>query len=339
LIVAVHSECGQVGYGEGCPRSYVTGETVETGRQFIRKIRDAISEDVSDVESLRSWIDAHKMAIDENPSAFCAVEIAILDLLGKVNGCPVEAIVGTSPLEAVFGYSAVLGDAPYPAFWWQFRRYWKRGFRDFKIKVSGDLIRDKRKLSLLGRKAEQNLRVRVDANNLWTSADDCIRHVGSLCCDIFAIEEPLQPHDLDGFRQVGAGCSAKVILDESVTRIEHLDGLDDPGRWIVNIRVSKMGGIIRSLDVAQRAVRSGIGVIVGAQVGETSILTRSALTIMNAAKPNLVASEGAFGTYLLKEDLTVPCLMFGSDGMLDAGSSSIRDGAGLGLRIKGRSLI
>ncbi len=79
-----------------------------------------------------------------------------------------------------------------------------------------------------------------------------------------------------------------------------------------------MGGIIRSLEVAQKAGQRGIGIIVGAQVGETSILTRAGLTIMSAIRPNLVASEGAFGTHLLQRDLTSPSLMFGAGGVLDA---------------------
>ena len=57
----------------------------------------------------------------------------------------------------------------------------------------------------------------------------------------------------------------------------------------------------------------GIGIIVGAQVGETSILTRASLAVMNEhAAITLIAAEGAFGTLLLEHDLTEPCLMFGS---------------------------
>ncbi len=37
LIVAAHSACGHVGYGEGCPRHYVTGETVESGVAFMAR--------------------------------------------------------------------------------------------------------------------------------------------------------------------------------------------------------------------------------------------------------------------------------------------------------------
>lgn len=202
-----------------------------------------------------------------------------------------------------FQYSAVLGDAPYLAYWWQYRRYWNQGFRDFKIKLSGDPRRDRRKIGLFRNKAYPPPRVRLDANNFWSSADACIRHIKGLSYDVFAIEEPLHEGDLAGFERVRQACGVKIILDESLSRIDQLDRLDETRGWIVNLRVSKMGGIIRSLDVAEKASHLGIGVIVGAQVGETSLLTRAALTVMNANRANLVASEGAFGTHLLRHDL------------------------------------
>ena len=44
VIVAAYSDCGRVGYGEGCPRSYVTGEMVESWLRhgFGELLRDPI---------------------------------------------------------------------------------------------------------------------------------------------------------------------------------------------------------------------------------------------------------------------------------------------------------
>ncbi len=47
-------------------------------------------------------------------------------------------------------------------------------------------------------------------------------------------------------------------------RPEKMDTLDDASRWIVNLRVSKMGGVLRSIEVAREAEQRGIGIIVGA---------------------------------------------------------------------------
>ena len=79
-----------------------------------------------------------------------------------------------------------------------------------------------------------------------------------------------------------------------------------------------MGGLLRSLNVVQKAREEGIPVIIGAQVGETSVLTRAGLTAAQAAGDSLLAQEGAFGVLLLASDVAEPPLMFGREGVLDA---------------------
>ena len=339
LIVAAHSACGLTGYGEGCPRAYVSGETIASGLAFIERHRESLTRNIHDVPSLKAWMVHHRTAIDHNPAAFCAVELAILDVIGQASRCPVEDLVGVPRLDGAFRYSAVVGDAPYPAYRWQFYRYRKLGAHDFKIKLSGDLKRDRRKLGVFRNAPEGLLRVRLDANNLWDSPEACIAHIRALRHRCFAIEEPLRAGDLGGFARVGEACATGVILDESLLRPEQMDALGSGDGWLVNIRVSKMGGLIRALTVAAAARKRGIGIIVGAQVGETSLLTRAGLALMSGVGQELVAAEGAFGTYLLREDLTSPCLMFGSGGVLRAQEAAGDGRWGLGLSVRRDALV
>jgi hypothetical protein len=58
--------------------------------------------------------------------------------------------------------------------------------------------------------------------------------------------------------------------------------------------------------------------IVGAHVGETSVLTRAGITLAHAIKDRLVGHEGAFGTHLLTRDVFSDPLMFGRRGFLKA---------------------
>jgi len=106
--------------------------------------------------------------------------------------------------------------------------------------------------------------------------------------------------------------------------------------WIVNLRVSKMGGLLRSLRLLRSIRERGVGLIVGAHVGETSILTRAALTVANCARDILVAQEGAFGTHLLNIDVADPPLMFGVGGVIDIDKLGTAGISGLGLDIRSR---
>ena len=322
-----------VGHGESCPRPYVTGETIDTARQFLSRHDESLRQSVRDLSSLQAWIDARRDDLDSNPAAWCALELAILDLLASASRCPIETLLGLPPLSGRFQYTAVIGDMSPDAFRGMAERYRKLGFTDFKIKLSGVAERDREKLAVL--RKWSGVRVRADANNLWRTADEAIAFLHALDYPLFAVEEPIGPGEYVELARIAAQLGCKVVLDESCLRAEQIDQLPDGAdMWIVNLRVSKMGGLIRSLKVAEAARRTGIGVIVGAQVGETSLLTRAALTVAHACRDILVAQEGAFGTLLLERDICDPPLMFGAGGLLDVAAYPSLSGPAFGLNLQ-----
>jgi L-Ala-D/L-Glu epimerase len=330
VIAVARGGSGCVGYGEGCPRSYVTGETLDSTRAFFREARAEVVREVRDVDTLRAWVVARRDLIDRNPAAWCAIELALLDLFGRQIGRSVETLLDRSALAGMFRYTAVIGDAEPKAFSAWFERYRMAGFWDFKIKLAGDPRRDRAKLDTLRAIEDARLRVRCDANNLWGKADDAVAHLRALNYGFLAVEEPLAPGDWEGLQRVADTLGVRVILDESVTRAGQIERLGSrPERWLVNVRVSKMGGVLRALEVIERARQMGVGVIVGAQVGETSLLTRASLTVAHAARDIVIAQEGAFGTMLLESDICTPPLMFGVAGLLDAAALPTAPGWGL----------
>lgn len=330
VLVRVVDGEGREGVGEGCPRRYVTGETVESIQQFIEAYRGEWVE-FSGLDDLTRWVVDHAAIVDRNPAGWCAVEIACLDLFGRRAAMPIERLIGVPTLRGPFRYSAVLGTETMAAFDKQFAQYLAAGFLDFKVKVTGRVQEDIDKLSKLA--ALPNCRVRLDANNHWIRAEDAIASLRQLPRPISAIEEPLSVGDLEGCRQVAEALGVRIVLDESLLRADQCDALArDPARWMVNIRVSKMGGLVRSLAVAERAKQRGIPIVVGAQVGETSILTRAALPVAQAYRDVVMAQEGAFGTHLLEHDICQPTVMFGNGGVLLPDALSTRPGLGLTVR-------
>lgn len=339
VIVAARGAGGVAGYGEGCPREYVTGETLASAGAFVERHRPSLRSEVSDMKSLFAWTQARREEIDSAPAAFCAMEMAVLDLLGRLEKKPIEDLLGLARPTGGFSYSAVLGDSAMPEFLAQAERYRAMGFRDFKVKVSGDVEKDRLKLAALAEKGGSGIRIRLDANNLWSDPVAAVRHLNALDAQVFAVEEPLQAGDFEGMRRVAGECGVRIVVDESLVRLQQLEALTDGETWIVNLRVSKMGGLLRSLELAAEIVRRDIGLIVGAQVGETSLLTRAALTVMSQHRPEIIAAEGGFGTHLLERDLTEPSLTFGRDGVLDTGRVLNPAGPGLGLEVREELLI
>lgn len=333
LWVEATSESGVTGYGESCPRPYVTGETIETACTFFSQFNSEICNEIDSLVSLQEWMVMHQSQVDANPAAWCAIELAILDLLAKLEEKTVETFLHLSPLQGLFHYSAILGDAGAESFRASTDQYINQGFTDFKLKLSGNLEFDQAKIAVMRHWESLGLRVRVDANNLWKDSSEAISFLSALNYPLFAIEEPLQPNAYSGLIEIANALSCKIILDESFLRVDQFSRLNQISEcWLINLRVSKMGGLIRSLNIVEKARKLGIGLIIGAQVGETSLLTRAGLVVANVARDILVAQEGAFGTYLLEQDICGSPLMFGKSGILSVADYSTLQDPGFGFK-------
>ncbi len=314
VLVKTVTQSGCEGIGEGCPRPYVTREDIGSCLAYFARHREQVMLRIHSYADLKTWVNEHEAEIDSNPAAWCALELSLLDALAKDSAVTPESLLGLRELQGIFAYTAVLGEADREVTRIQISRYAALGMGDFKIKISGDPVWDNERIALI-KASVGDARVRMDANNLWSHAQDVLDYLGKLDALPFAIEEPLDAMDYPGMVELFRQSGVRLILDESFLGTRQFTEADKLGSGaVINLRVSKMGGLIRSLEVAREAAARGIPMIVGAHVGETSILTRAALTIAGGFRSNLVAQEGAFGTLLLETDTVSQPLMFGAQG-------------------------
>ena len=318
VLVHLYDAEGFQGAGEGCPRSYVSGETVDSCIAFFNQYRESIR-CLADVKSLRLWISGHRQEIDANPAAFCAMETAWLDYHARRRGVSLEELLELPSLAGCYRYSAVLGSSRAETFSAMLEAYQQRGFVDYKVKLFGDPAIDGFNTGRIRDVLDGSNSLRFDANNNWDCAEEAAEYMTHLNIGQHPLEEPLKPGSFDAMRKLQGRLATRIILDESCRSRDDLENIAcDPHRWIVNIRVSRMGGILRSLEIARTVADCGIPLIVGAQVGETSLLTRAALTVANAFRPHILFQEGGFGTQLLAYDIVTPSLMFDDSGLLCA---------------------
>ncbi len=331
LLASAETAAGNKGMGEGCPRGYVTHEDSSAGFEFFERYREDLLRSIHTFGDLEAWVWRHEVEIDERPAAWCALELAILEALSKDLSQPVEETLGLPPLQGRFQYTAVLGDSSQEVTANQVSRFAQLGFRDFKVKISGNPLVDNDKFAVI-QSSVTDSRIRLDGNNLWRKPEEVLGYLNAIRITPFAIEEPLQALDYPGMKALVKQTPVALILDESFLNRSHFDATVELGKKaIINLRVSKMGGLIRSRAIASRAGDLKIPLIIGAHVGETSILTRAALSLANAFRENVLAQEGAFGTHLLESDLVHNPLMFGRAGILDSADSLNLRGTGFGL--------
>jgi L-alanine-DL-glutamate epimerase-like enolase superfamily enzyme len=201
--------------------------------------------------------------------------------------------------------------------------------------LTGDAARDLTKVQTLKAAGIAPTAVRADANNLWREPSQAIRALTALDFPFVAVEEPLAAGDYRGMQRIAAALGTRIILDESLLRTEQLhDIVGGMDTYIANVRVSKMGGLVRSLQFIDAARHRRLAVIVGAHVGETSVLSRAALTVAMHARDLLIAQEGAFGTHLLMRDVVDSPIMFGHGGLLDPATLGLDTMPGLGIVVR-----
>jgi len=314
---------GIQGFGEGCPRSYVSGDDLASSVYWIQEQSRTGAWRFETLEDLKGWTEKNRGAIDQYPSAWCAVEMAFLDLFSRESNCAVENLLGLSPFARRGRYTAVLGDEKEWKFTHLVDHCLVRGFTDFKIKLNGDLKKDQLKLAILKERCRQQgvseVRIRLDANNLWAGRwPEAVAHLKALDGPFFAVEEPVAPRDVEGIHEFLAATALPVILDESLCTLADLSLYKHlPGKLLANIKISKTGGLLRALQLIEELKKRSWPIIIGCHVGETSLLTRAALIAASAAGENLAGHEGAFGDYLVEREPADPMLKFGRNGLLD----------------------
>lgn len=321
VIVKISDQNGQSGYGEGLPRSYVTGESVASMSAWIagelapQIFSQPLAPGWETLEYLESVLPAWTMPSGANGpvawnAAFCAVELALLDWSLRLDHCALADLLPPARYEVV--YSGVISaDAPKHAAALA-TRMTQLGIRDIKVKVgtSGDAAR----LKAVRQAAGDDVDLRADANGAW-QAEQAIAELGRLArFNLRCIEQPVPAGDLTGMKRVREHAAVPVMADESLVTVDQARALIERRACDhFNIRLSKCGGISGALAIARLADQAGIKVQLGAQVGETGILSAAGRTFA-AHLPSLIWAEGSFGTWLLGEDVTFENVAFGAGG-------------------------
>jgi muconate cycloisomerase len=332
---------GSTGYGEGVPRDYVTGETVDAALDLLKR-----SDLESQVTHATDFVQAVHMAervrlaavpgddrLIRGNAARCAVELAVLDAFGRAFGEPLMNVTKLvapdlyEPREEV-RYSGAITKAK----GWKAAAYplvmRLAGFTQMKVKVGIDGYDDVKRLRSARRWAGRNMDLRVDANEAWTPDDaaDRIRELEPF--GITSVEQPLRHEDAAALAEIRKQVKTPIMLDESLCGEVDAEKAVQGG-WcdLFNIRLSKCGGFIPSLRLAQFAKRHNVGYQLGCQVGETAILSAAGRHFATSVK-GIRYLEGSYDRHLVWEALSHEDLTFRR-----GGKARILVGCGLAVTI------
>jgi muconate cycloisomerase len=342
VIVRCVLSDGSVGWGEGVPRDYVTGETVDSAIALIQQ-SELPSQFTSCIDFEAAVQLAEKLQLAPVPNddrmcqgnaARCAVELAILDAYGRAFGEPLMNVTKLLnpdlyvPKEKV-QYSGVVLSAK----GWKAKAlsiaYRALGFAQVKVKVGIDGQDDVARLAAVRRWGGRSLNLRVDANEAWPASEAAERIRALEPYGITSVEQPVRHEDIETYASLRKQINTPLMLDESLcSEVDAERAVANGWCDLFNIRLSKCGGFIPSLRLADLAARHGLGYQLGCQVGETAILSAAGRHFATSVK-DLRYIEGSFDRRLVLDWLSEEDITFGAGGW-----APMLTGCGLGVQIE-----
>ncbi len=253
-IIGVETDSGIVGYGEVCPLGpFYLPAYAEGVRAGLRELGPhLIGFDPRELSKLNHRMDA---VLKGHPYVKSGIDIACWDILGQVAQLPVCILMGGRFGEKIKLYRAISQESP-EAMAAKVAGYRAEGYTRFQLKVGGDPDTDIDRIRAVRAMLQPGDRMVADANTGWTQheAMRVVRAVHDV--DVY-IEQPCLTYE--ECLSVRRHTNHPFVLDENV------DGLDmllrakaDLAMDVVNLKISKLGGLTKTKQVRDLCVSMGI---------------------------------------------------------------------------------
>jgi len=292
VLVRLTDDAGRVGLGEASVTSVWSGETQAGAVALIGEVLAplVVGADPFDTE----WVSRRmERAAFCNSFARAAVEMALLDLQGRVLGLPVYRLLGGKARpggEASAGIRLkfVVGAAdPEPAAE-RARRMVESGWRAIKVKVGrhADPRADVDRLRAVRQAIGPDVWLSVDANGGY-SAEQAVWVAARLeKLDVVLFEQPTRRGDHRAMAWVRRRSGIPVMADESVfTAQDALEVIRHEAADVLSIYPGKHGGVRATQQIAKLAEAAGLPCTIGSNL-EREVAT-AAMAHVTVATANI----------------------------------------------------
>ena len=253
-IVAVETDDGLIGYGECCPLGpfYLPayGAGVRTGIKELGP--HLIGQNPIETGKLNQLMD---QCLKGHPYVKSPIDIACWDIKGQVTGMPVCEMLGGRYGDDFILYRAISQIEP-EAMAANVKKYRDEGYRRFQLKVGGNPDEDIERIKLTAAVLHPEDKLIADANTGWLmhEAARVVRAVDDI--DVY-IEQPCETYE--ECLSIRERTSHPFVLDEVINGIDILvRGHADRAMDVVNIKISKFGGITKAALARDLCVKLGI---------------------------------------------------------------------------------
>jgi len=299
VLVKIHTDTGNVGYGSAAPTPSITGDTVSSIKTAIEGHikRQLIGLSIENFEEV--MVRLHTSLL-KNTSAKAAIDIALYDLYGQLHKAPVHKLLGDYRKELITDITISLNEPE------EMVRdsldAVSKGFKTLKVKVGTDPEKDLKRLKHIREEVGHDIHLWVDANQGWTPKESVyiLQEMEDAGIRIELVEQPVKGHDLEGLKFVTDHVTIPVVADESafspqdVFKIIQMRAAD-----LINIKLMKTGGMYNALKICAMAESAHIECMIGCML-ESKISVTAAAHLASAK--SIITKCDLDAPILCKED-------------------------------------
>jgi L-alanine-DL-glutamate epimerase-like enolase superfamily enzyme len=292
-VVAVETDVGVTGYGEVCPLGpFYLPAYARGARTGIAELGPhLIGEDPLQLARLNRQMDA---ALQGHPYVKSALDMACWDILGKATGQPVCVLLGGRYGENFGLYRAISQESP-DAMAGKVAGYRAEGYRRFQLKVGGDPDVDIERIRAVSAKLEPGDRLIADANTGWLM-HDALRVVRAVRDVDVYIEQPCRTYE--ECLTIRRHCDHPFVLDENIDSLDVLlRGHADRAMDVVNIKISKFGGLTKARQARDLCASLGIAMTIEDSWGG-DIVTAAIAHLAHSTPAELLFTTTDFNSYV-----------------------------------------
>lgn len=302
VIYARYIKDGITGYGEGAP--------------IVRYKEDAKSAQAM-LQSIQSFVEsANPLEFDKlmrtvfqkvegEHAGKSALDIAIMDWVGKKWGVPLYRLFGLDPQDAPITTFSIGIDTP------EMTRQKVEEAKDFPVlKIKMGIGKDEDTLKAI--RAVTKKPLRIDANEGWATKEEAVEKIKWLEQDggVEFVEQPMKAEMIDETRWVKERVKMPLIADEACTSATLIPRLATAYDGI-NVKLDKSGGVLeahRWISIAKAlGMKTMLGCMISSSVTVTAAAHLSPLVDYADLDGNLLISNDPFrGVTVNKGKLVLP---------------------------------
>ena len=258
---------GITGYGEGAPIVRYE-EYPAQAKLALEAIADKIA--AGDPARFDSFLAGIRRQLGEHQhAAMAAVDIAVMDWVGKKLNVPLYEYFGLDPADAPVTTFSIGIDTPEIT-----KQKTLEAARYPVLKVKVGLKTDEETITAIRSVTKKPLR--VDANEGWTDKDEAVRKINWLETQgVELIEQPMPAHMFEEVKYVRSKVHLPIIADEACTSAALIPKLKEAYDGI-NVKLDKAGGILESYRWIKMTRALDMKVMLGCMISSSCSVTAAA---------------------------------------------------------------